>query len=58
MNRTLLTTRSALIFLLGILCGTGTGILTAFTGASPAGAVLSGMAALGFAVPFFNTLVD
>ncbi|MFM9700152.1 hypothetical protein [Streptomyces europaeiscabiei] len=58
MNRTLLTTRSALILLLAVLCGIGTGILTTFAGAGPAEAVLSGMTGLCLAVPFFNTLID
>ncbi|MFI9586952.1 hypothetical protein ACIHCQ_35185 [Streptomyces sp. NPDC052236] len=58
MNRTLLTTRSALILLLAVLCGIGAGILTTFAGVGPAEAVLSGVTAFGFTVPFFNTLVD
>ncbi|MFI0734550.1 hypothetical protein ACH4S9_36995 [Streptomyces sp. NPDC021225] len=58
MNRALLTTRSALILLLAILCGIGAAILTGSAGASPSKAVLSGVAAFGFAVPFFNTLIE
>ena len=58
MNRTLLTTRSALIFLLALLCSVGAGLLTAAAGAGPARAVLTGAAVFGVAVPFFNGLID
>ncbi|MEH0546102.1 hypothetical protein QA802_24420 [Streptomyces sp. B21-105] len=58
MNRTLLTTRSALIFLLAVLCGIGAGVLTGLTGPSTAQAVLTGAAGFGLAVPFFNSLID
>ncbi|MEU5610290.1 hypothetical protein AB0H03_16400 [Streptomyces sparsogenes] len=58
MNRALLTTRSALILLLAILCGIGAALLTDAAGASPPRAVLAGVAGFGFAVPFFNTLIE
>ncbi|MFI6277281.1 hypothetical protein [Streptomyces sp. NPDC050988] len=57
-DRALLTTRSALILLLAVLCGIGTGILTTFAGAEPPEAVLCGMTGLSAAVPFFNGLID
>ncbi|MFJ8112970.1 hypothetical protein [Streptomyces sp. NPDC096132] len=58
MPRTLLTTRSALVFLLAILCGIGAGVLSGVAGLSTAQAVLSGAAGFGFSVPFFNALID
>ncbi|MEU1186691.1 hypothetical protein [Streptomyces sp. NPDC005859] len=58
MPRTLLTTRSALIFLLAILCGIGAGVMTVLAGLSTPQAVLSGAGGFGLAVPFFNTLID
>jgi ABC-type antimicrobial peptide transport system permease subunit len=57
-NQTLLTTRSALILLLALLCGIGTGILSTFAGAGAAEAVLTGMTGVGLAVPFFNAHID
>jgi hypothetical protein len=57
-DRALLTTRSALVLLLAVLCGIGTGILTTFTGAGPAEAILCGVTGLSLAVPFFNSLID
>ncbi|MCX4764159.1 hypothetical protein OG562_25015 [Streptomyces sp. NBC_01275] len=57
MNPTLLTIRSALIFLLATLVGVGTGILTFISGAGVAKAVLAGAGGFGLAVPFFNALI-
>ncbi|WP_458248474.1 hypothetical protein [Streptomyces sp. MAI_2237] len=57
-SASLLSVRSALILLLGVLCGTVAGVLTALTGTGWAEAVLSGMAGLGAAVAFFNALID
>jgi len=54
----LLTLRSALILLLGTLVGIGAGVLTCFAGAATAHGVLTGAAAFGAAVPFFNVLID
>ncbi|MFI2436850.1 hypothetical protein [Streptomyces sp. NPDC018693] len=58
MHRPLLTPRSALIFLLGTLCGIGAGVLTGLAGQAAAEGVLVGAAVFGAAVPFFNVLID
>ncbi|WP_225851284.1 hypothetical protein [Streptomyces sp. HPF1205] len=58
MNRTLLTVRSALVFLLALLGGIGAAALTALSGAGAAEAVLCGAGAFGAAVPFFNSLIE
>lgn len=57
MNSPLLTMRAALILLMGVLVGVGVGVLSALAGVAPAQAVLTGGAALGVAVPFFDHLV-
>ncbi|MER6039014.1 hypothetical protein ACWDO6_21265 [Streptomyces sp. NPDC003674] len=57
MNGPLLSLRAALILLLGVLVGVGTGVLTVMAGAVAAQAVLAGAAAFGAAVPFFDRLV-
>jgi hypothetical protein len=53
----LLDQRAALIFLLGLAVGLGTGILTVLAGGTRAGAVLAGGAAFGAAVVFFQGIV-
>ncbi|WP_432134342.1 MULTISPECIES: hypothetical protein [unclassified Streptomyces] len=58
MHHPLLTMRSALIFLLAILCGIAAGVLTGLAGAETARAVLAGAAGFGLAVPFFDHLID
>lgn len=57
MNGPLLSMRAALILLMGLLVGIGAGVLSAFAGAVVAQAFLTGAAAFGVAVPFFNHLV-
>ncbi|MGX2997131.1 hypothetical protein JNUCC64_23190 [Streptomyces sp. JNUCC 64] len=59
MNRTLLTARSALVLLSGVLVGLGAGILTAHSdGAGPARAVIVGATAFAASVAFFNSIVE
>jgi hypothetical protein len=56
-RRALLSTRSALILLLGACAGTAVGVLTALAGRSVAEAVLAGLVAAGTSVVGFNSLV-
>ncbi|MFG2120814.1 hypothetical protein [Streptomyces sp. NPDC048710] len=59
MNRSLLTMRSALILLLGVLVGVGAGVLTARAdGGGEAKSVMVGATAFAAAVAFFNSLID
>ncbi|MFF2020688.1 hypothetical protein ACFVW2_02590 [Streptomyces sp. NPDC058171] len=59
MNRSLLTPRSALILLLGVLVGVGAGILTVHSrGGDHAQPVMVGVAAFAAAVAFFNSIID
>ncbi|MCM2416636.1 hypothetical protein [Streptomyces sp. RKAG293] len=53
----LLSQRSALILLLGVLVGIGAGILAALGHADPAGAVLTGAGAFGAGVLFFHATI-
>ena len=53
----LLGLRAAIILLLGVLTGLGAAILTVLTGASLAGAVLTGGGAFAAAVLFFHTII-
>ncbi|MBV7699954.1 hypothetical protein [Streptomyces sp. TRM70350] len=57
MKSPLLSLRAALVLLMGVLVGVGAGVLGALGGAAPAQAVLTGAAAFGVAVPFFDHLV-
>ncbi|MGW2785965.1 hypothetical protein ACWC3X_32740 [Streptomyces populi] len=57
MNRSLLSMRAALVLLMGVIVGVGAGVLSALAGAVAAQAVLTGAAAFGVAVPFFDHLV-
>ena len=50
----LLTTRSAVVLLLGAACGAVTGVLVYLTAPSVAAAVLGGVTASGAAVAFFH----
>jgi hypothetical protein len=54
----LLTPRSAMILLLGLLCGVGAGLLTAWSGAHTGQAILTGGASAGAGVVFFHWLID
>ncbi|NUQ99984.1 MAG: hypothetical protein HOY79_26695 [Streptomyces sp.] len=62
MNRPLLTMRSALILLLGVLVGVGAGVLTARSdggvGGVGARSVMVGTTAFAAAVAFFNSVID
>lgn len=59
MNRSLLTMRSALVLLLGVLVGVGAGVLTAHSdGVGPAQSVIVGTTAFAAAVAFFNSIID
>ncbi|MBT2406009.1 MULTISPECIES: hypothetical protein [unclassified Streptomyces] len=53
----LLSQRSALILLLGVLVGTGAGILAALADTGPASAVLTGAGAFGAGVLFFHATI-
>lgn len=58
MNRPLLTMRSALVLLLGVLVGVGAGALASWSGAADhARAVLVGGTAFAGAVAFFNSII-
>ncbi|MER5601666.1 hypothetical protein [Streptomyces sp. NPDC002265] len=57
MNGPLLSMRAALILLMGLLVGIGAGVLAVLAGAVLAQAFLTGAAAAGVAVPFFNHVV-
>ncbi|MEV0678234.1 hypothetical protein AB0I60_17135 [Actinosynnema sp. NPDC050436] len=54
----LLSTRTALVLLLGLVCGAGAGVLTHLAGNNAATALLAGLAAAGAAVAFFHSHVD
>ena len=58
-NRTepLISTRTALIGTLGILCGVIVGVLTFLAGANVPAATLAGLLVLGGATTFFNKAV-
>ncbi|MGW2740814.1 hypothetical protein [Streptomyces sp. NPDC001450] len=59
MNRSLLTMRSALILLLGVLVGLAAGVLTACSdGGGEAKSVMVGATAFAAAVAFFNSVID
>lgn len=53
----LLGQRAAIILLLGVLAGLGTGILAVLAGESPASGILAGGAAFATAVLFFHTII-
>lgn len=54
----LLPTRTALVLLLGLLCGTAAGVLTWLAGENLAAAVLGGLAATGVGVAFFHAHLE
>ncbi|MBL1103905.1 hypothetical protein JK361_04675 [Streptomyces sp. 5-8] len=53
----LLGLRSAIILMLGVLVGTGAGVLTYLAERNAAAAILAGGAAFGGAVLFFHTII-
>jgi hypothetical protein len=53
----LLSVRTALILLLGVLCGTAVTALTALAEHNLTGAVLAGLAAAGGAIVFFHKVI-
>jgi hypothetical protein len=53
----LIALRSAMIILIGVLCGLGAGALTAWSGAHIAQAILAGFAATAAGIAFFHWLV-
>ncbi|MEV8395276.1 MULTISPECIES: hypothetical protein [Streptomyces] len=53
----LLSQRSALILLLGVLVGIGAGTVAALGDADPATAVLTGASASGAGIIFFNATI-
>ncbi|WP_189930927.1 hypothetical protein [Streptomyces sulfonofaciens] len=57
MDRSLLSTRAALVCLLAVLVGLGAGLLSVCAGDAPARGVLCGLAAAGAAVPVFNQAI-
>jgi hypothetical protein len=50
----LLTTRTAVVLLLGLLCGATAGVLTYLAGDNIAAAILAGLATMGAAIAFFH----
>nr|WP_046702845.1 hypothetical protein [Streptomyces europaeiscabiei] len=57
MDRSLLSLRSTLVFLLAVLAGAAAGALTAWSGEEVPRSVLAGLAVMGISVPFFNRLI-
>ncbi|MEV7596966.1 hypothetical protein AB0O91_06205 [Kitasatospora sp. NPDC089797] len=57
MQPALLSTRAALVLLIGVLTGVGAGVLAAAGGTHPARCALYGVGAFGVGVPFVNRLV-
>lgn len=53
----LISLRSAMIMLLGVLCRLGAGALTAWSGAHVAQAILTGVASAAAAIVFFHWLI-
>lgn len=56
-EKTLLSVRTAVIFLLAALCGLGAGVLGALAGSHPAEAVFAGVGAAAAATAFFHWLI-
>ncbi|MFI5621602.1 hypothetical protein [Streptomyces sp. NPDC051567] len=56
-DRSLLSLRATLVFLLATLAGAGAGVLTTLAGEGTARGVLCGLAAAGLGVPFFDRLI-
>ncbi|MBB6081948.1 hypothetical protein [Streptomyces paradoxus] len=56
-NKPLLSLRTAIILLLGVLCGLSAGILTVLAGGPVASGILTGGAAFTAAVLFFHTII-
>jgi hypothetical protein len=56
-ERSLLSLRSTLVFLLALLTGVGAGVLVVLAGRGTLRGVLYGVAAVGLAVPFFDRIV-
>jgi len=57
MDHPLLTARSALVLLLGLLAGLAAAVLTAWAGSGVPQSVLCGAGSAGLGVGFFNRLV-
>ncbi|WP_329240833.1 hypothetical protein OG223_53080 [Streptomyces sp. NBC_01478] len=57
-NQPLLSLRTALILLLGVLTGVGAGVLTVAAGGVLAAELLTNGAAFAGAVIFFHTIID
>jgi len=57
-DQSLLSLRTALILLLGVLTGTGAGLLTAASGGVVADGFLTGGAAFAGAVMFFHVIIS
>ncbi|MER5809922.1 hypothetical protein ABT143_17335 [Streptomyces sp. NPDC002033] len=57
MDRSLLSLRATLVFLLAALAGGVAGLLAVSAGEGIARGVLCGLAAVGVAVPFFDRLI-
>ncbi|MEU8773469.1 hypothetical protein [Streptomyces sp. NPDC048606] len=57
MDRSLLSLRATLVFLLAALAGAVAGVLTTFAGEGLARSVLYGLAVVALGVPFFNRLI-
>ena len=56
-NPPLLSTRAAVIFLLGILCGSTVATLTYLASANVPGAILAGLTTIGGAIPALHKLI-
>ncbi|MER6639095.1 hypothetical protein [Streptomyces microflavus] len=57
MDRPLLPLRSALVFLLAVISGLAAGCLCWIAGESTPRALLTGLAAVGLSIPFFDRLI-
>lgn len=57
MRRSLLSMRSALILMLGVLTGIGAGVLSRAAGSPTAQCILYAAGAFGLSVPFFDRIV-
>lgn len=54
----LLSLRSAVVLLLGVVCGIAVGVLAFLAGRNAATAVLSGLAGAGATIAFLHKVID
>ncbi|WP_434447585.1 hypothetical protein [Lentzea sp. E54] len=56
-QKPLLSLRSTMIILLGLLCGLGAGLLSVWSGVHTGQAILTGVASTAAAIAFFHLLI-